>query len=131
MNNKCEDCGKCCLETEMILSRIDIDIITKNVTNDLKKQNFTIENEYGQMQLRNIDGHCVFFDDQSKLCKIYERRPTGCKFYPLIFDFQEKTCILDSDCPRTQLFYQDKVKFNKSCKNLKKFLKNQLNLNIG
>jgi Fe-S-cluster containining protein len=130
MRNICEDCGKCCLETEMILSRRDINIIEKNIK-DIKYKDFTQENEYGQLELKNVDDHCVFFEKSSKLCTIYQYRPEGCKFYPLIFDFQKKTCILDKDCPRTNLFYREKENLLNSCKNLKKFLKNQLNLIIN
>ncbi|MHA1916018.1 MAG: YkgJ family cysteine cluster protein [Promethearchaeota archaeon] len=130
MSNKCEDCGKCCLETEMILSRSDIEIITKHSTSDLKKEDFSVDNKYGQSELKNIEGHCVFLEESSKMCTIYEHRPTGCRFYPLIYDFQERTCILDGDCPRTNLFYRDKKKFIKSCVNLQNYLKNQLNLKI-
>ena len=31
MKNQCESCGKCCLETEMILSQQDIDLIIEKL----------------------------------------------------------------------------------------------------
>jgi Fe-S-cluster containining protein len=130
MKKKCENCGKCCLETEMIVSRSDIDMILKNDSTGLSKHDFILENEFGYSELRNIDGHCTFFEPVSKLCKIYEYRPNGCRFYPMIYDFQEKNCTLDSECPRINLFYRDKETIEKTCKSVQNYLKNQLNLDI-
>ncbi len=44
MRNKCENCGKCCLETEMILSSQDIKIIINNLPNNIRKEDFTFKN---------------------------------------------------------------------------------------
>ena len=51
------------------------------------------------IRLRNINGHCVFLDPVSNLCKIYPNRPTGCKLYPVIFDQNKNKCIVDKFCP--------------------------------
>ena len=52
----------------------------------------------GYLFLRNIDGHCVFFDPERQICKIYSARPSGCRIYPVIYDEDEgiktdKICI--------------------------------------
>jgi len=52
----------------------------------------------GYLFLRNIDGHCVFFDPERLICKIYSARPLGCRIYPVIYDEDEgiktdKICI--------------------------------------
>ena len=86
MNNKCKDCGKCCLETEMILSQRDIKLILSNFPNPIREEDFTLKNFEDQYQLKNKKGHCVFLEPTQKFCKIYEYRPQGCRFYPLIFD---------------------------------------------
>ena len=130
MRNKCENCGKCCLETEMILSQQNIKIIISNLPN-IKKQDFTFKNINEQYQLRNIEGHCFFFDVSNRECKIYKFRPQGCRFYPLIYDFNKKDCRLDDDCPRNNLFYNDNKTLRNSCQNLKIFLKTQLNIKIN
>ena len=104
MENKCEGCGRCCLETEMILSQQDIDLI---ISNKSCNEFFVFKNSNGDFQLKNIEGHCVFFDLTSKNCSIYEYRPQGCRFYPLIYDFQMKKCVFDKDCPRIHLFYRN------------------------
>ena len=131
MKNKCENCGECCLNTEMILSKKDVDIIMKNSTKNLQKEDFVFKNKDGFFQLKNINGHCIFLDILTKQCNVYEHRPQGCRFYPLIFDFQEKNCIFDNDCPRPHLFYQDKTEFKNICKALMRFLKQELGLKLN
>lgn len=128
MENKCKDCGKCCLETEMILSQQDIELIKAYYPNNIREQDFIFKNKNEQFQLKNFEGHCVFFDYSSKNCNIYKYRPQGCKFYPLIYDINEKKCRLDEDCPRINLFYKNKKDFKIACQNLKMFLKEQLNI---
>jgi len=131
MRNKCENCGKCCLETEMILSQQDIELIKNSYPNNLRKQDFVFKNKNDQFQLKNIEEHCVFFDLTSKNCNIYKFRPQGCRFYPLMFDINEEKCKLDEDCPRTNLFYKNKQDLKIDCQNLKIFLKKQLNMKIN
>ncbi|MFX0000649.1 MAG: YkgJ family cysteine cluster protein [Candidatus Hodarchaeota archaeon] len=130
MFDNCKDCGKCCIETEMIVSEHDIDLIMEKYQNHKVKQDFCIKNKNNFFQLKNIEGYCAFFEKSSKTCAIYEYRPQGCKFYPLIFDFKRKKCIFDKDCPRTHLFYKNKQILKKTCDGLKKFLIEQLNLEI-
>ena len=130
MKNKCENCGKCCLDTEMILSRQDIESIKNSYSDNLRKQDFVFKNEDERFQLNNIDGHCVFLDYSTKKCKIYEFRPQGCKFYPLIYDIDKKKCLLDDDCPRKDQFYNTKQGLKITCSNLKRFLEQQFTLKI-
>jgi Fe-S-cluster containining protein len=128
MKNECKECGKCCMETEMILSKEDINLILKTSKTNLKKKEFVFLNDGGYYQLKNLNGHCVFLDPTLKLCKIYNNRPQGCRFYPMIYDIDNKRCIIDKECPRLNLFYQDQKEFESICKELKKFVKVELNL---
>jgi Fe-S-cluster containining protein len=130
MSDNCKNCGKCCLDTEMVLSRKDVDLIIKKYPNHIYIQDFAFKNKDGHFQLENLDGHCVFFNPLLKNCNIYEYRPQGCKFYPLIYNFQEKKCIFDKDCPRTHLFFKNKKDLKKTCKKLKEFLTTYLNMKI-
>ena len=130
LKNICENCGECCLETEMILSQQDIDIIVKSYPNKIKKQDIAFKNKNDQFQLKNIDGHCVFLNYSAKKCKIYEFRPQGCRFYPLIYDINKKKCLLDDDCPRKEQFYNTKQSLKITCSNLKRFLEQQFTLKI-
>jgi Fe-S-cluster containining protein len=128
--SKCNECGVCCIETEMLLSKQDINLILNNISTNLRKKDFVILNEDGNYQLKNVNDHCIFLDPDSKLCKIFEIRPQGCRFYPLIYDRDHKKCIIDKECPRFNLFYQNKKELATNCKLLKKFVKNKLNLKV-
>ncbi len=130
MTNKCENCVKCCLETEMILSIEDIELIETNFRNSIRKRDFVFKNKNKQFQLKNVDGHCVFLNYHAKKCKIYEFRPQGCRFYPLIYNIDSKKCKLDEDCPRKYQFYNTKQSLKITCSNLKRFLEKQLSLKI-
>ena len=131
MENKCKDCGICCLNTDMILSEQDISLILNNYpSNDLQREDFIFINKNGLFQLKNIEDHCVFFDAAIKKCKIYHAHPQGCRFYPLIYDIDKNKCVLDKDCPRTHLFYQNNNKIKRYCKKIKNFLREQLHINI-
>ncbi len=130
MDNNCENCGECCLETEMILSSKDIELIMKNSIYDLQKKDFFFKINLNHFQLKNFEGHCIFFDLSSKKCKIYEFRPQGCRFYPLIYDTNKNKCTLDLDCPRKEIFYPTNQAFKITCFKLKQFLKNDLKVKI-
>lgn len=130
MKNKCENCGKCCLETEMIVSNKDIENIVAFSGISVKKEDFVFINDDGFYQLKNYDGHCLFLDASSRLCKIYKYRPQGCRFYPLIYNYDEKKCVFDEDCPRPRFFYQNPQEFKRTCKYIKRFLTEELKLNL-
>ena len=127
MNEKCNECGICCYNTEMILSESDIKLIlTKSYIPNLKESDFITKNNGTFYKLKNINNYCYFFEITSKKCKIYDIRPQGCRFYPMIYDQDKEKCILDNDCERKELFYQDSIKFTNTCLKLKEFLKKDL-----
>jgi len=61
----------------------------------------------GVYRLRNVDGHCYFYDPGSRSCKIYDIRPIGCRIYPLIFDGEkvdvDRTCPTWHTVPRREV----------------------------
>ena len=62
-NNKetiCENCGMCCLETEMILTDEDIRRIIENTYNLLEQDFIRIVD--GFKTLKNIRGNCFFYN---------------------------------------------------------------------
>ncbi|AGK61211.1 putative Fe-S-cluster oxidoreductase [Archaeoglobus sulfaticallidus PM70-1] len=89
-----EFCGKCCYETEMPLSKSDIERITSLGYNESE---FAVEVN-GVKQLRNVDGRCFFLEDN--ICTIYPYRPEGCRIYPFIYDEERDRIIVDEICPK-------------------------------
>jgi len=68
---------------------------------------YFVVNRDGWLQLKNYDGRCVFND--GKRCSIYEDRPEGCKFYPIIYDEDKNCATLDEDCPHRDDFKISKI----------------------
>jgi len=79
----------------MILLKSDIAKL-KALGFNLNKIAIKVDNYY---QLKNINGHCVFLDEKTKLCKIYKYRPLGCRLYPIIIDVEKLKVTVDPDCP--------------------------------
>ncbi|MFW9855213.1 MAG: YkgJ family cysteine cluster protein [Candidatus Thorarchaeota archaeon] len=102
-------CHHCCRETEMILSKLDINRISEST--NLKPSDFSFINDEGQKVIQNeakrVDGvegeYCVFLNAEGK-CIIYSVRPIGCRFYPVIWDHSNHVAILDDYCPYTSHF---------------------------
>lgn len=90
----CLNCGVCCTETEMLLSKEDIKRLEKR---DFNQNQFVNYDKQGYAQLKNSNGYCVFYDLQNHKCKVYVDRPTGCRVYPVIVH-EEKGIILDRLC---------------------------------
>jgi len=90
----CSNCGVCCTETEMLLSKNDI----KRIENQGYSQKyFVLYNKQGYAELKNREGYCVFYDPKKRRCNVYIYRPYGCRVYPVIFD-EENGIILDTIC---------------------------------
>jgi len=78
----------------MFLSKEDVDRI---ISQGFKQNDFCFKNEEGFFQLKNIDGECFFLKNNK--CQIYEFRPMGCRFYPIVFDLDKNKAVLDDECP--------------------------------
>lgn len=114
---QCKRCGQCCLNTEMLLSQNDIKRLESL---GYSRKEFTVEKQ-DFIFLRNINGHCFFLDPKTMKCKVYDYRPTGCKFYPIIYSIREKRCVVDEDCPMSHTVTLDDIK--KNCKEIEIFVK--------
>ncbi|NWF95072.1 MAG: YkgJ family cysteine cluster protein [Candidatus Thorarchaeota archaeon] len=73
-------------------------------------EDYMSRTEDGFCQLRNVDGHCYFYDPQTKTCKIYDSRPDGCRFYPVVYDVRKRRCVVDRDCPSRTTMTRDEVR---------------------
>ncbi len=91
----CLRCGICCIETEMLLSKKDIERLEKK---GYISTFFVRFDNKGYARLRNQRGHCVFYDPKKKDCRVRSYRPSGCRIYPVIYD-EAKGIIIDTICP--------------------------------
>ena len=90
----CSNCGVCCTETEMLLSKKDIKRLEKK---GFSQNQFVSFDKQGYAQLKNRDGYCVFYDLKNHQCSVYTDRPSGCRVYPVILH-EGKGIILDRIC---------------------------------
>jgi hypothetical protein len=88
----------------MVLTKKDIELIKKHGYDDA----FFVCEHDGWFLLKNSEGRCVFHNGTQ--CCIYEFRPEGCSLYPVVFDKDTNTMILDSECPQKNLFPRSKQK---------------------
>jgi Fe-S-cluster containining protein len=93
---RCSRCGECCLDTEMLLVRADIERLENK---GFSRNSFVRRDREGYSRLKNRQGHCVFYDANTGHCKVYLYRPLGCRLYPVIYD-EEKGIVTDQLCPR-------------------------------
>jgi len=91
---RCLRCGDCCRETEMLLSTEDISRLEGQ---GYRREFFVLFDKEGYARLRNLQGHCVFYDAENRRCKVYRFRPLGCRLYPVIYD-DEKGIVVDEVC---------------------------------
>jgi len=91
-------CVKCCLETRMPLSNLDLKRILKL---NYRLECFA-EKTQGRWRLKNNSGRCGFLLEEG--CGIYSHRPEGCRLYPLVYDETLKKAVIDPLCPYGYLF---------------------------
>ena len=94
------NCHICCLETEMTLTNEETHRI---VSLGYPVESFCFVTSDDFIQLKNLNGRCVFLGEDN-YCSIYEDRPAGCRFYPLIWDLDEEEAVLDDDCAQKEFF---------------------------
>jgi hypothetical protein len=90
----------------MLLSNEDINRIVNLGYN----KNFFVKSKKAWLKLKNKDGRCIFHD--GRICTIYDDRPEGCRFYPLIYNRERKTAIIDEECPYSDNFRYTKKDIN-------------------
>jgi uncharacterized protein len=90
----CSNCGVCCTETEMLLSKKDIKRLEKM---GFSEKDFARYDKQGYVTLKNRDGYCVFYDLKNRQCSVYADRPSGCRVYPVIID-EDKGIVFDNIC---------------------------------
>ncbi len=106
----CLRCGICCRETEMLLSKKDIERLEKK---GYTRNFFVSFDTKGYAKLRNHRGYCVFYDAEKNRCRVRFDRPLGCRIYPVIYD-ETNGLTVDIICPnRKTLTDKQQVKRGK------------------
>ncbi len=111
---RCLRCGVCCKETEMLLSDEDIERLERR---GYKRDFFVNIDEEGYATLRNLNGFCVFFDPEKRVCRERPNRPLGCRIYPVMLD-EDKGIVVDALCSA-----KDTISEKQKAKNGKKVVK--------
>ena len=78
-------------------------------------RDFFFVNDDHDLQLHNVDGHCIFLVDGR--CSVHDDRPEGCRLYPLILDLTVDRVDLDAFCPWAKEFRftrDDRVELRRS-----------------
>jgi uncharacterized protein len=102
----CSNCGVCCTETEMLLSKKDI---TRLENLGYRIATFVRFDKQGYATLKNCDGYCFFYDLTKRRCSVYGDRPSGCRVYPVIVD-EGSGIVLDTICEsRNTITEQEKA----------------------
>lgn len=99
-------CAKCCYDTEMPLTRRDIERIKRL---GYPEEYFVAKGRDGIPRLKNINGHCVFLDPETGKCRIYPWRPLGCRLYPLVC-MPGYGVIIDPECPLASMVDEDTIR---------------------
>lgn len=117
-NNSCEvycsfgsneSCTACCYETEMPLTKEDLNRIEGL---GYSRKDFTRIKD-GLVVLKNVQGHCFFL--KANKCSIYKFRPEGCRLYPLVYDIEREIIKIDPDCPHHSNFEVKKLSYAFDC----------------
>jgi Fe-S-cluster containining protein len=100
----CRLCAKCCEQTQMLLSNADLERIERE-TKQARRQFSYLKDGY--FYLKNRGQYCIFLNPAANKCSIYDIRPQGCRFYPIIFDPISNCAVVDKDCTNRDNIPQD------------------------
>jgi Fe-S-cluster containining protein len=116
----CKRCGYCCHgETTVSLNEKDQERMIKalNMPEEQVKKNFW-RLTGKTVQMKTIDGHCVFYDDG---CKVHNGRPWRCGQWPLhpsILSDENNFLTISDSCPGIN----KDISYEKFCQILRKLM---------
>ena len=120
---ECQQCGYCCHgETTVSLTDEDLDRMVKYLgipESEVKEKYLRITK--GVIQMKIVDGHCIFFKDG---CTIHPGKPWRCTQWPLhpsILSDESNFKAICASCPGIK----SEVGYKKFCEGLKKILENK------
>lgn len=106
-DGSCDEVRLCCADTEMTLTRKDAERIDAL---GYDRSEYLVRADDGFCELRNVNGFCYFYDPESKLCRIYENRPEGCRYYPIVYHARKRKCMTDPDCPSRETVSREEIR---------------------
>ncbi|WP_038055891.1 YkgJ family cysteine cluster protein [Thermodesulfobacterium hydrogeniphilum] len=121
---ECKKCGFCCKgESTVSLSIEEIKNISKflGLSEEKFLKLYTVKKGKYRIEMKTVNGYCVFFDKETKLCKIHPVKPAKCKEWPFvsaIFKYPENFYIIRQFCQGLKNFSWEDLKL--LCKNLNK-----------
>lgn len=98
---KCYKCGSCCNGPKNSITKLDFEYMKEKGV-DLSGIEVEGEGLYTQRELKLVEHHCYYYDEQSKLCKIHPYNPMLCYTYPFVVNvdldnFTFKYCLREQN----------------------------------
>jgi len=108
---KCEGCNNHCCGKNPHLTPV----LLPSEEKKFKKYSRKIETPYRTIFVlaKKKNGNCIFLEDKTMRCTIYDKRPSECMLYPFLFDFGKTVVDVKLDkrfCPHLKTFAFDKEK---------------------
>jgi len=115
---RCQQCGRCCYTpgAGLYMEKEDFERIAKHVGKKKLKALCRYEKALQAWVLRQP---CPFYDNDKKICSIYEIRPLTCTKYPLHPPLQEMpyNLAVDAFCPAARTLAKDTLGWWIICEN--------------
>ena len=107
---RCTGCGNCCRDTVVCITDADVQrIVNGTGKSPLAFVRFFVHDEISMstndplwvkfsdqkavMGLRSIQDRCIFLDNDTNLCTIYEHRPVTCRDHPFNVTFSDTGAV--------------------------------------
>ena len=112
--NECEACGGHCCSGQSGYIYVDeveikklVDFLGVDIQYFYKK--YLIKNGYkfSLIEIQKEDHfNCVFFNEETKKCQVYDVRPNQCKTFPFWDYFKTNIKELQKECPAIKVNYE-------------------------
>lgn len=119
-NFRCLRCGSCC-RGESTVSLTETEVSRISAFLNLPKEDFlktyTTEVCRGRVEMKTVEGFCIFFDRTEHICKIHPVKPNRCKEWPFpqaIFSDEDNFRIIRDSCPALESFSFEDIKVLKN-----------------
>jgi len=89
------NCLNCCKNAKIQLIHEDINNIVLYGYYDAY---FVDENNGVKTLSTREDGSCVFLNQDTGVCDVYQSRPSGCRFRPYLINEHQQQPTIDEDC---------------------------------